>query len=131
MGLASKEKVTFSMVGLGIAVVIMSLLAVVYYTSAASVQNKANAEIADLQVQNANLRQQVDSLSSQVTGLSSDLSNRNDQIATLGTQNDRLSGQVDYWIGQTDDLASQLSQMETPSIPAYTYVGGFGNPHSN
>jgi chromosome segregation ATPase len=109
----------------------MSLLAIVYYTNAASVQNKANAEIADLQVQNANLRQQVNSLNSQVTDLNTELSNRNDQITTLGTQNERLSGQVDYWTGLTDDTASQLSQMETPSIPAYTRGGGFGKASSN
>jgi peptidoglycan hydrolase CwlO-like protein len=131
MGLASKEKVTFSVIGLGIVVVIMALLAAVYYTNATNVQNHANVEIANLQAENANLQQQINSLNSQVTGLNTQLSDRNNQIASLNAQNNELSNKVDYWTGLAEAFASQVAEMRTPNTPTYTQGMGSGSHSRN
>jgi peptidoglycan hydrolase CwlO-like protein len=115
MGLASKEKVTFSMIGLTIVVVIMSLLAVVYYTNAANVQNKANADVANLQVQNANLQNDITSRNSQISSLNAQVSSLNTQVATLSAQKDDLTQRVDSLSKMVDDLAYQLAMMQAVS----------------
>jgi peptidoglycan hydrolase CwlO-like protein len=113
MGLASKEKATFSMVGLGIAVVIMSLLTVVYYTNAANVQNKANNDIAELQAQNTNLQNDVTLRNSQISSLNAQVSSLNGQLATLTAQKEDLARQVDSLSRIVNDLGYQLSLMKT------------------
>jgi peptidoglycan hydrolase CwlO-like protein len=116
MGLASKEKAAFSMVGLGIVVVIMSLLTAVYYTNAANVQNKANAEIADLQAQNANLQNDVTLRDSQISSLNAQVSSLNVQLATLSAQKEDLTQQVDSLSRMVNDLENRLAVMEAANV---------------
>jgi peptidoglycan hydrolase CwlO-like protein len=125
MGLASKEKAAFSMVGLGIVVVIMSLLTAVYYTNAANVQNKANAEIADLQAQNANLQNDVTLRDSQISSLNAQVSSLNVQLATLSAQKEDLAQQVDSLSRMVNDLENRLAVMEAANANGAGGGGAF------
>lgn len=121
METASKEKITFAMIGLCLVIGVMSLLSVFYYTRAADIQNQKNAQVASLQADKTNLQQQVTQGNAQITNL-------NTQLSNLGANNQALETQVSNLNDAINNLQLQILQLESAK-PAAGYPSGIAKAY--